>query len=78
MLQNERFNTKLDEIEADLQKISSIFSTKDLTDARNVSLFVTNWLDTEITVIQLGTFNGSVTKMAEYLEKFFQPGILVL
>lgn len=75
LLQNESFNTKLDEIEADLQKISSIFSTKDLTDARNVSLFVTNWLDTGNYSNTIGEpFYGSVTKMAEYLEKFFSTG----
>tara|TARA_A100000164_G_scaffold181323_2_gene161104 strand:+ start:653 stop:2125 length:1473 start_codon:yes stop_codon:yes gene_type:complete len=75
LLQDGSFNGKVDEIEAELQKISSIFNTKDLTDARNVSLFLTYWLDAgnySNTISDL--FYGSVTKMAEYLERFFSTG----
>jgi len=75
LLQDGDFSGKVDGIEAELQKISSIFNTKDLTDARNVSLFVTNWVDAgnySNTISEL--FYGSVTKMAEYLERFFSTG----
>tara|TARA_B100001063_G_scaffold244734_1_gene278370 strand:+ start:598 stop:2076 length:1479 start_codon:yes stop_codon:yes gene_type:complete len=75
LLQDGSFDGKLIEIEAELQKISSIFNTKDLTDARNVSLFVTNWVNTANYSNTISEpFYGSVTKMAKYLEKFFSTG----
>jgi hypothetical protein len=80
LLQDGGFNGKVDGIEAELQKISSIFNTKDLTDARNISLFIKNWFDAGVSNNAENAWAGnktifdSVSKMAEYLERFFSTG----
>ena len=72
LLQDGSFNSKINALEASLQKISSIFNLEDFANARMVSSFVEAWPNPEKHVNEV--LLDSVTKMGEHLKKYFLAG----